>query len=170
MRNDIHLDQLSTLELLKLQTQAIQELRKRNIVRTKNNPIGDYAEWLVAHTFKLTLVNNSTSGFDAFEFDTNGHQRKIQIKARRITSESPSRQLSAIRNLGANDFDELYALIFDEDFELLEAYAIPHHIIQEYAKHNKHTNSHILHLKGTLLRDSRIKDISASLQKEHQSA
>ena len=116
---------LSPLELLKLQAQATQELRQRNIVRTLNNPLGDYAEWLVSNALGLKLANNSSSGYDAIDDEGN----KFQIKAWRVTLNNPSKQLSAIRSLQAKDFDTLIAVIFNEHFDLLESFAIPHEVI-----------------------------------------
>ena len=83
------------------------ELKNRGVLRTKNNPVGDYAEWLVSSALNLTLVKNSAAGHDAESSDG----KKIQIKSRRITANNRSRQLGVIRNLEKNDFDELIAVI-----------------------------------------------------------
>jgi hypothetical protein len=89
------LESLSTQDLLQHYSRILDELRLRKVVRTSNSPIGDYAEWLIANQLGLTLVSNSTSGYDAV--DVNGV--KFQIKGRRLTPRNQSRQLSAIRNL-----------------------------------------------------------------------
>ena len=39
----IDLDKLSTKELLNLNSAIIDTLKKRNILRTNNNPVGDFA-------------------------------------------------------------------------------------------------------------------------------
>ena len=91
----------SEKELLRLHASVIDELKRRKIVRTKNNPVGDYTEWLVSKTLRLELANNSVSGYDATDADGT----RFQIKGRRVTSDSRSRQLGAIRNLDAKDFD-----------------------------------------------------------------
>jgi len=149
------LENLSEIELLQLHASIINELKRRKVVRTKNNPIGDYAEWLVAKALNLQLARNSLAGYDGK--DTNGV--KYQIKGRRITPENKSRQLSAIRNLSGKDFDILVGLIFDEKYQILVAVQIPHEVVEEYAEYKKHVNGHILHLRGKILEDKRVKDI-----------
>jgi hypothetical protein len=129
------------------------------VVRTKNNPVGDYTEWLVARGLGLELANNSVAGFDGIDRDG----VKIQIKGRRITPDNNSRQLSAIRNLESQDFDQLAAVIFDENYNILDAVIMPHEVIGDYASYRAHTNAHILHLRGAILSDPRVRDIRAVL-------
>lgn len=134
-------------DLLALFAMIINELNNRGVVRTQNNPVADFSEWLVANTFDLTLQENSKNGFDAI--DSNG--MKYQIKGRRLHQTNSSRQLSVIRNLKDKKFDFLIGVLFNEDFSILEAYKIPHEIIPKYARYNSHQNGHILMLKGDIL-------------------
>ena len=145
----------SVKELLQLQSSIINELKRRKIVRTKNNPLGDYAEWLVAKGLGLDLATNSSAGYDGI--DSEGV--KIQIKARRVTPENKSRQLSALRNLEGKDFDQLAAVIFDENYEIIDAVLMSYEVVVEYAKYREHVNAHILHLKGSILADDRVMNI-----------
>lgn len=151
----MNLNSLSIKDLLKLQASVTEELKARKVVRTKNNPLGDYTEWLVAKTLGLELQNNSKVGYDGIS--TSGV--KVQIKGRRITPGNKSRQLSAIRKYNDKDFDELAAIIFDEHFDIIDAVLIPHEVIGEYASYRVHVNAHILILKGPILQDPRIKNI-----------
>ena len=57
------------------------------------------------------------------------------------------------------EFDELAAVIFDEDFNIIDAVLIPHEVVGEYAKYRKHVNAHILFIKGPILSDPRVKCI-----------
>jgi hypothetical protein len=155
----MNLHELTPKQLLQLQADATNELRRRGIVRTQNNPLGDYTEWLVSQKLSLELANNSKAGYDAI--DCNGV--KIQIKGRRITPKNKSTQLSAIRNLAEKDFDELVAVIFDENFNIVKALSIPHIVVAEYAVFRKHVNAHILFVRGPLLEDSRVRYIDAEL-------
>lgn len=145
-------------ELLQLQAAAINELRARGVVRTTNNPLGDYTEWLVASALDLELQENSKSGYDAVSKDKD-RPIKFQIKGRRVTPENKSRMLSAIRNYHEKDFDLLAAVIFDENFNILEAWLIPHDIVGKYAVYRKHANAHILVLQGKILSDAAVKSI-----------
>lgn len=149
----MNLTELNPKQLLQLQASATNELKQRDIVRTHNNPLGDYTEWLVATALNLSLANNSKAGYDAI--DSNGV--KIQIKGRRITSQNKSTPLSAIRNLQEQDFDELIAVIFDDAFNVIEAVAIPHAVVAEHASYRQHVNAHVLIIKEALLMNPRVK-------------
>ncbi|VAE99550.1 Uncharacterised protein [Enterobacter hormaechei] len=157
--SDGYLASLSNLELLSLHSKILTVLRSRDVIRTKNNPVGDYAEWLVSKALCMTLLSNSSAGADAI--DTDG--KKVQIKARRVTPDNPSRQLSALRNYEAADFDYLIAVIFDETYYVLDAYKIPHEVIRDYARHSDHVNAHIVNLKGAILTDHRVSSIKEDL-------
>lgn len=161
----MNLRELTIPELLRLQAAAIEELRAREVVRTANNPIGDYTEWLVSTALGLTLTGNSSAGYDAISRTG----IRIQIKGRRVTAKNPSQQLSAIRNLDEKDFDELVAVIFNDDFEIVEAVAIPHEVVGEYSTYRKHVNAHILHIREKLLEDSRIRSIKTELNAANHS-
>ena len=108
----IRLSTISAKDLLQLQADITLELRARGVVRTHNNPLGDYTERLVADALDLELADNSAAGYDGIAKDGT----RVQIKGRRITGKS--RQLSAIRNLDANEFDVLAAVLFDERFNV----------------------------------------------------
>lgn len=89
---------LTTIELLRTYGAVLDELRRRDVVRSTNSPISDYAEVLFCRAFSWEREGNSASGFDAK--DAAG--TRYQIKARRITDAPGSRQLSAIRNLSGD--------------------------------------------------------------------
>ncbi len=157
----MNLENHTIKDLLKLHSQVINELQHRKVLRTKNNPVGDYTEWLVAKCLKLDLERNSSSGFDAK--DNKGI--RYQIKGRKNTPSNKSRQLSVIRNLSQKEFDLLVAVIFDDEYEVIEAVAIPQEIITDYAKFSSHQNGHILHLKGPILSDERVTNIKKLLKR-----
>lgn len=154
----------SVLDLLQLHSQIIEELKRRGVLRTKNNPVGDYAEWLTSQALGLKLESNSAAGYDA----TDDQGIRYQIKARRVTPDNASRQLSAIRNLESQDFDFIIGVIFNTDYGVTGAYIVPYKVVQEYATYRKHVNAHILHLRGDVLRDPRVKDITAKLQRRSE--
>ena len=151
----MHLKEMEVKELLQLQASITNELKGRGIVRTQNNPLGDYTEWLVASALDLELAANSKTGYDG----VNKAGVRVQIKGRRVTSTNNSRQLSAIRKYNENGFDQLVAVIFNEKFDVIEAWLIPYEVVGEYASYRKHVNAHILILKGPILTDPRVKCI-----------
>lgn len=163
-RIQVHLQEMNVKELLQLQTSITTELKARGVVRTQNNPLGDYTEWLIAKALGLELQANSKAGYDGIR--DNGV--RVQIKGRRVTPTNNSRQLSAIRKYQERDFDELAAVIFDVNFNVIEALLIPHEVVGKYASYRSHVNAHILTLKGPVLIDPRVQcikqQINAALQ------
>lgn len=151
----MQLSELTDKELLQLQADATNELKARGVVRTRNNPLGDYTEWLVSKALDLELQSNSKAGYDGISKDG----VRVQIKGRCVTPQNNSRQLSAIRKYAEKDFDILAAVIFDEYFNVIEALLIPHEVVGEYASYRKHVNAHILILKGPILSDPRVQCI-----------
>lgn len=154
------LPDLSVPELLAAHSSVIDELRRRGIVRSKNNPTGDYAEWLVSTSMGLALESNSAKGFDAV--DSSG--RRYQIKGRRITPNNKSTQLGVVRNLEGVDFDFLVAVVFDQDWTVLRAAKIPHRAVASVAAFRPHVNGHVMHLRPSVFDDPEVEDISGTLR------
>lgn len=153
------LESMGHIELLSLHADILAQLRSKNILRTSNNPTGDYAEWLISQIFGMELCNNSAAGIDAIDSDGN----RVQIKARRVISGSHARNLSALRNYNNAEFDYLIAVIFDEKYNVIEAYKISHEVIGKYAKYSKHVNAHIITLKGEILSECCVVDIRKTI-------
>lgn len=153
------LSSMTVSGLLSAHGAVLDELRKRGILRSKNNPTGDYAEWLVSTRLGLSLAYNSAKGFDA----TDAAGVRYQIKARRVTPDNPSTQLGALRNLGAREFDFLVAVVFDADWRVLRAAKIPHGVVEGLATFRSHTNGHVMHLRPSVLTVDGVEDLSAVL-------
>jgi hypothetical protein len=129
--------QLTVNELLALGVDATQELRRRGIVRTANNPIGDFAEYLFCRAFSWKLADNSQKDADAI----GPGGVRYQVKARRLAGNLGDRQLGALRNLPNQRFDKLAAVLFDTRFGVARAAIIPHALVVANAVHQTHTNS-----------------------------
>lgn len=158
-RQKINLNRKSIIGLLQTHSAILDELKKRKVVRTRNNPVSGYSEWLVAKKLGLQLEGNSNAGYDAI--DSKG--LKYEIKGRRITPTNKSTQLSAIRNLEEKHFDYLIGVIFDKDYNILYAAQIPHKVVLEYSSYRVHTNSYVFHLRKSILADKRVKDMTKKL-------
>lgn len=154
------LQTLTPKQLLQLTGEVIDELMSRNIARTGNNPLADYTEWLVATKYGWELADRSVQGYDATDPNTN---TRYEIKGRRITPRNRSRQLSAIRDVAGNHFDFLIAVIYDQNFDILQALKIPYEVVQRVGRHSQHTNSLILHARDALLIESGVEDITNQL-------
>lgn len=157
--NAPNLGKLTTLELLRLQAQAVEQLVQQEIVRTRNNPVADYAEHLVAKAYGWQLEANSKAGYDIL-----GDGDRYQVKSRRVTAANKSRQLGVIRKYDEKPFDWLIAVIFNEDFTVQQAIKLPHAAIRERSKFNDAVNGRILHLKGKILTHPDLIDITDDIK------
>jgi hypothetical protein len=83
----------SIRELLALWANALRELRKRGVVRTFNNPIGDIAEELVALHY-----GGERGSFSQKTWDVRVGDELLQVKALRRTGVRTRRNLSPIRS------------------------------------------------------------------------
>ena len=146
---------------LKDYADIINSLYAAGIVRTYNSPVGDYAEWLVSTKLGLELQKNSEKGYDAI--DVNSGVR-YQVKSRWMHPGKNSRQLNVIRNYLDNQFDYLVAVIFGVDFEVVEAYLIPHDLIGEYFPLNNHQNGIVVTLTNWFIKDDRVKNITNQIK------
>lgn len=151
------IDHLSIRELMQLDASIGVELRKREICRTSNSPIGDVAEYLLSETFGWSLEANSKAGFDAITQD----DKKIQIKSRRVWAKNTSRQAGDIRNLDQHLFDELAGVVFDENYSVILAVIIPHYLVLEKALSITHSNSHRIYLRDDWVARDGVKDVTA---------
>lgn len=151
-----NLKEIAPPDLLSLYCTLLDELRKRGIVRSTNNPVADYAERLISSALNLQLEMKSTTGFDA----TDNEGNRYEIKARRLTLHNKSRQLSAIRGLDKNHFNYLAGVLFAEDFSVQRACLIPISVVQRLSVYRQHVNAWILHLRDPVWEVDGVKDIT----------
>jgi uncharacterized protein DUF6998 len=149
----------STRDLLRLYGSVLTQLRARGIVRSENSPVGDYAEYLAARAFGLTLVVNSGIGYDGI--DANGI--KYQVKARRMTPWNKSRQLGAIRGLGtgADPFDQLVAILFEPEFGIQRAALMPIRVVRSMAKRHEYVNAWRFMLTDAIWKLPGVQDVTS---------
>lgn len=115
--------------LLELHGDVLAELKRRDVVRSANNPTGDYGELLFSRAFGWTLNGNSSADADAV--DAQG--LRYQIKCRRLRAPNGSRQLGFIRRLPDRPFDNLAAVLIDAKFRVLRAAIIPYDVVEPRA-------------------------------------
>ena len=115
---------MSEVELLQAHSAVIDELICRGVVKTRNNPIAGYTDWLVCRRLGLQIHGNSQAAFDAV--DREGI--RYLIKGRYDSGNAV--QLSAIRNLDQHRFDFLIALVFNEDYSVRLAVKISHKAVR----------------------------------------
>ena len=144
---------MSEVELLQIHSAVIDELIRRDVVKTRNNPIGDYTEWLVCRQLKLRVQGNSQAAFDAIDHEG----IRYQIKGRYDSGNSI--QLGVIRNLDQHGFDFLVALVFDKDYSIRLAVKISHGAVGGLARYRSHQNGHILTLNPSTIEHDGVEDI-----------
>jgi hypothetical protein len=156
----LNLRKTSVTNLLKLYSEILKELRQRTVVRSSNNPAGDYTEWLVSEKLNLIRNGNSTAGFDA----TDKKGRRYQIKGRRLTLENSSTELSAIRNLKKKPFDFLVAVVYEPDFRVDYAAKVPFEVVRKHAKYSMHVNGWRFLMVRSILKKPGVVDVTKRLR------
>jgi hypothetical protein len=149
----------SPKELLTLHATVAEELRTRGITRSSNNPTGDLAEYLFCKAFSWTQAGNSSRNIDATAADGT----RYQIKGRRMTRHSKSRQLSGIRDFQGRHFHFLAGVVFTESYEVLRAAIIPYAVVETRATFVAHTNSHKFILHDDVWAAAGVRDVTADL-------
>lgn len=150
------LSQLSVIDLLREHDAILDELNKRKVIRSRNNPTGDYAEWLAKEVLGLSLAQNSAKGFDA----TCADGSRVQIKGRHVSANSKSVQMGVLRNLEGKDFDYLIAIIFEPNWEVRAVVRIPHAAVPSVATYRGHVNGHVMHINDAVLMDESVENIT----------
>lgn len=152
---------LTPPELLVMHAAVSEELRRGGVTRSSNNPVGDLGEHLFCRAFGWKQAPNSMRDADA----TDAAQMRYQIKGRRLTTHNNSRQLGALRDLPAQGFDALAAVLFQEDYRVLRAALIPHARVVELAKRVERTNSWRFLLRDTIWSVADVRDVTDDLRR-----
>lgn len=99
---------ISTRELLALYGGILDELLARDVIRTRNSPVGDYAEYVVARALEGVLAPNSTASWDV---NTPSGER-VQVKCRVVgPGTSRSAKFSPFRSYA---FDSCVFVLLDQ--------------------------------------------------------
>lgn len=151
---------LTPFELLALHARVSDELRKRGITRSSNNPTGDLAEYLFCRAFAWTQAGNSKANIDALGPDGT----RFQIKGRRVTRFNKSRQLSALRDFEGVHFDFLAAVLFSEEYAVMRAAIIPRSVVVARAAFVTRTNSHKFFLRDDVWNAPEVRDVTSELR------
>jgi hypothetical protein len=147
-------DNKSDAQLIALYGEVIAELLKRDIVHSGNNPIADMGERIVADYFGVEPAPPNQKSFDVITKDG----AKIQVKALRQTK-SGRRGLSRLADL---NFNQLVAVLFANDMQLVEAVFIPVDAVEDHMGWSSTWKSHRLSITKKLLEDPRVRRIPAS--------
>ena len=146
--------------LLELHGDVLAELRRREIVRSANNPTGDYGELLFSRAFGWTLNGNSSADADAIDADG----LRYQIKCRRLATPKGSRQLGFIRRLPDRPFNHLAAVLLDGKFRVLRGAIFPYKVVQSQAAYVDSVRAWRFMLRDSVRELSGVVDVTAELR------
>ena len=156
------IQEMTVGELLTSHVQIEDALRVRGVLRSANKPPGDFAEHLFCTAFNWTQAPNSERGYDARGEDGS----RYQIKGRRLDRHStPSRQLSAIRNLADKPFDILAAVLFGHYYDVLRAALIPWSVVKREARYRAQDNSYVLVLRDDIWEIEGVADVTGEIKR-----
>jgi hypothetical protein len=147
--------------LLRLYAATITELLRRRVVRTRNAPAGDLAEWLVARAYGGELAPASEKSWDVRSADG----RRLQVKCRTVSEVVPrgQRGLSPFRSF---DFDAAVIVLLDESsFDVVQAVELPVDAVQASARHVAWVNGYRVHANAALMTAPAASDVTALLRR-----
>jgi hypothetical protein len=135
----------SIAELLDRYAAILQELRDRGVVRTRNAPLGDYAEYLAVQVYGGTLATNSVKSHDLLAADG----RRVQVKARTV---APDIRASAVFSVFRSfDFDIAVLTTFDSaTYALRQAREVPAADLESAGRHSAHVNGRLIKITAGL--------------------
>ena len=157
-------EEASVPELLAGYAATLVELRRRGVLRTNNAPVGDYAEWLLAHTLGGALADStSAKSYDV----TLPDRRRVQVKARLVTDPPQAGQLqtSPFRSW---DFDAAALLLFRADsYAPILAVLAPVVVLRRHARVRRHVNGEVVFIRPPLTLEPAVEDLTEKVIAEH---
>jgi hypothetical protein len=148
----------STSELLKDWSAVMRELRRRDVIRTNNNPSGDIAEAIVASHYGGERGAFAQRGWDVRLRPTDEFPEgeRVQVKAMRRTPTSQRSTLSPIRDA---DYDSVVIVIFDEDYNVTEGLRLHRAVIEDLFPHKAYVNGRVITVTRALRADLRVETV-----------
>lgn len=139
---------MTVSQLLGTYARVLAELRSRQVVRTNNAPVGDYAELLVAHALDGTLARSvSEKSYDL----TCEEFGKVQVKGRAVDvpASASQSQTSPFRSW---DFDHAaLVMVRLSDYSVHRAVVVPVGLAREQATWKSTIGAHVVHMRPPLI-------------------
>ena len=113
------------------------ELRDREVLRTKNAPVGDYAEWLVARALGVQRLEADSTASYELESEEFG---KVQVKSRIVAT---TRRWGSVsdRPIPSDKFDHAALVLINAvDYTVQRAVMLPVAVVQERWNWRKNVN------------------------------
>ena len=135
-KTDIDVRSLTARQLLHLSAQVITELKSRGLVRSRNAPAGDLAEYLVAKAFHGELAAPSVKSWDVSAGD-----RKLQVKSRLV--DLGNRRYESFSPFRSWAFDACVFMALDcHTYDVIRAVEIPMATVRAIARGTPWVNGH----------------------------
>ncbi len=150
----IVIDGLGPGDLLLLWDEVMRALKAKKVIRSYNNPVGDFCEFLVAHHYGVQLARASSTSYDLETQDG----KRIQVKGRRCTEDRWPAHFGAIGGLDESNpgFDLLVGVVLKSDFTVAGAWRAPWSVVRDLATEHKPWGPHRRKLTlSTFQRDPR---------------
>jgi hypothetical protein len=153
------LQQLTGRQLLRLYSDILSELVSRGVIRSRNAPLGDLAEWLVVRAYNGQLAPPS-----AKSWDVEAQGRRLQVKARLIAADDRrSHNYSVFRSY---DFDACVFLILDaHSYEVVQAVELSRSSVETLARETVWVKGFRIGTKVRLLDVPGALDVSSRIQR-----
>ena len=135
---------MSVGELIDTYSGILAELRHRGLIRTKNAPVGDLAEFSASIAYEGKLEKNSAKSYDLLA----GDGRRVQVKVRNLVPTTrQSQTFSAIRS---DDYDVcLFVLVTDNRVTLAKEWSPAD--VKVHGRYQAHTHSVVVRLGKVLV-------------------
>lgn len=157
----VDVETMTVSELLGGYARILAELRRRGTVRTKNAPVGDYAELLVATALGGTLAaSTSEKSYDL----TAPSWGKIQVKARvvEVPVSRSDAQTSPIRSW---DFDfAAFVQVLLDDYSVHRAVLVPVGLLRTMVRASSANGGFVAWMQGDLLDGPDVIDITEKVR------
>jgi hypothetical protein len=134
----------------------MRELRRRGVVRTANNPIGDIAEALVAGHYGGERKGFSNAGWDV----TTPEGERLEVKAIRLDEVATRSNLSPVPP--SSTYTAVIIVVFDGDLRVTEAFRVPRATVESLFKPRKRDGARIIRVGRRLRDDPSVETIALS--------
>jgi len=141
-------------ELFALHSNVINELRKRELVRTANNAVADLGELLFCSALGWRREHKQGKDIDAITQDN----KRVQIKSRRMTREKDASRSGNIRD--KNGWDLVALAIFHPDFSIKRGVIIPRRLVLKHLKWSERQQAWYISLTNNFWNEADLIDVT----------
>ncbi|MFC4555412.1 DUF6998 domain-containing protein [Georgenia faecalis] len=150
---------LSTRQILRLSASLLTELIARGVLRSRNAPVGDLAETLVARAYNGQLPGRSERSWDVRTSDG----LRLQVKSRMVGPHTSGSQVYSV--FRSWDFDAcVFVQIDSHTYDVVHAAEVPAAGVQQVAGWSSHTNGARVRVNQHLVVLPGAKDVTALLR------